>query len=189
MIAFFPPEERVTTVLREGLDRGRSGTQALFGAEALEMRVILPQLGHATFGRMAFTRVFGRTIVFDHRRGPQRNPCTLGRMDQRRAQHLVRLGDRTVAVDLVQARGTGHRWGGKIPRAIEGQSRIPIQKQPRFAHLAALELPQDACERRPQGRRGHRIESLAPVRVARHPCHAVDGGPMALGPFLVKGQQ
>jgi hypothetical protein len=121
MIAFFNPEDIVTIVIMEGLDMGRIGTQAIFGDDEFEMRVILPQLGNETFGRIAFTIVFGRTILFDNRLGHQRNHFTLVRMDKRRAQHLVSIGDRTVAVDLVQARGTVNRWGGKIPRAIEGQ--------------------------------------------------------------------
>src|SRR6266446_6071927 len=52
MIAFFNPEDIVTTVIMEGLDMGSIGTQAIFGDDEFEMRVILPQLGNETFGRM-----------------------------------------------------------------------------------------------------------------------------------------
>jgi hypothetical protein len=72
--------------------------------------------------------------------------CTEIRMDNRCAQHLMIVRNRPVAVDLVQARRTVNRWGGKIPRAIEGHSIVTIQKHHVFKRLASLELPKDARE-------------------------------------------
>jgi hypothetical protein len=52
-------------------------------------------------------------------------------------------------VDLGQARGAVNGRGGNIPRTIKGHYIVAIQKHHRFKHLAALELPKDALERRP----------------------------------------
>jgi hypothetical protein len=52
-------------------------------------------------GRVSFTVIFGRAILFDNRFGHQWNDFTHVRMDNRRAQHLVIIGARTVSVDLV----------------------------------------------------------------------------------------
>jgi hypothetical protein len=67
-------------------------------------------------------------------------------MENRRAQQLVIIGDRTVAMDLVQARGTVNRLRGKIPRAIECQEIIAVKKHHFFQRLASLELTKDAFE-------------------------------------------
>jgi hypothetical protein len=71
-------------------------------------------------------------------------------MDHRRAQHLVRIGDGTVAVDLAQTRLTVNRLGGEIPRAIEGEQIGSLKEHHRFQRFAALELSKDALEARTQ---------------------------------------
>ena len=63
MIAFFDPEDIVQTVAVQGLDVRSIGTQAVFGDDELEMRVILAQLGDKAFGGIAFTIIFVRPIV------------------------------------------------------------------------------------------------------------------------------
>src|SRR6266403_1759463 len=45
---------------------------------------------------------------------------------------------------------------------------MAVEKHHRCKCFATLELPKDACERRPQGCRQHGIEALAHTRVARH---------------------
>ena len=110
------------------------------------MRMIVAQLGNEAFGGMAFAIIFGRTVRLHHRFGHARNHCTDIRLDNRCAQHLRRVRDRPVAVDLVQTRRTRNRWGGKIPRAIEGHSIVTIQKYHVFKRLASLEVPKDARE-------------------------------------------
>jgi hypothetical protein len=67
-------------------------------------------------------------------------------MENRRAQHLVRIGDRPRAVDLVETRRTVNRLGGKIPRAIKGQQIVAIKESHRVKGLASLPLLQDAFE-------------------------------------------
>jgi hypothetical protein len=42
-------------------------------------------------------------------------------MNNRCAQHLMKIGDRTIAVDFLQTRGTVNGLGGKISRPIERQ--------------------------------------------------------------------
>src|SRR2546430_10342242 len=49
-IAFFDPEDIVTTVIVQGLDVRGIGTQAIFGDDEFEMRVILAQRGNEAFG-------------------------------------------------------------------------------------------------------------------------------------------
>ena len=114
------------------------------------MRVILAELGNEAFGGIALTIMFGRPILFHHRFGHQRNHGAHVRMNQRRAQHVVRIGGRTIAVNLVQTRRTVNRRRGQIPRAVEGQSVVAIQQYHLFKRLATLEVPQDALERRPE---------------------------------------
>ncbi len=63
MIAFFDPEDIVTTIIVQGLDVGGIGTQTVFSDDELEMRVILAELGNEAFGGIALTIVFGRTIL------------------------------------------------------------------------------------------------------------------------------
>src|SRR5213076_558599 len=50
MIAFFDPEKIAQAVGVEGLDMWGIGTQTVFGNDALEVRVVLAQLGHKAFG-------------------------------------------------------------------------------------------------------------------------------------------
>ena len=94
-----------------------------------------------------------------------------------------------VAVDLVQTRCTVNRLGGKISRAIKGEQVVAVKEHQRFEHLAALQLPKDALEHWAWGLRGHRIEYLPHLRVARNASDAVDRPSIALGPLLVKGKQ
>jgi hypothetical protein len=51
---------------------------------------------------------------------PQGNHGTHVWVDDRGAQQLMRLCDRTVTMHRVQTRGTVNGRGGKIPCAIEG---------------------------------------------------------------------
>ena len=120
MIAFFDAEDIVTTSIVQGLNMGSIGTQTVFGDDKLEMWMILAQLGNEAFGGVALTIVFRRPILLHNRFGHQRNHGTHVRMDQRRAQHLMIIGERSVTVDLAQTRRTVNRRGGKISRAIEG---------------------------------------------------------------------
>ena len=61
--------------------------------------MILAQLGHKAFGGIAFAIIFGRAIAVRNRFGHERNDGPLVRMDDRGAQHLMRIGDGPVAVD------------------------------------------------------------------------------------------
>ena len=94
-----------------------------------------------------------------------------------------------VAVDLGQTRGTVHRLGGKIPRAIKSPQIVAIKERHRFQRLAALPWPKDTLEHRPEHLGGDRVKDFAHVRVARDPRNAVDGVQIALGPCLVEGEE
>ena len=110
-------------------------------------------------------------------------------MDNRCTQHLVIIGDGTVAVDLLQTRRTVNRFGGKIPCAIEGQQIVVIKERHCFKRLASLPLPTDTREHRAEHLGGHRVKDFAHMRVARDPRDPVDGVQIAFGSLLVKGQQ
>jgi hypothetical protein len=189
MIAFVDPEERVQSMVVQGLERRGIGTQTGCGDEALEGRVVLAQLGHQAFGGLTFTIIFIRPIVLHHRLRHQGHHVPHVRMKNRCAQHLMTRGERTMAVDFLQTRGTVNGLGGNISRPIERQSIMPIKKRHQFQRLATLELPQDAREHRAEPRGGDRVKDVAPVRVARDLLNAVDGVPMALGPLLVTSQK
>ena len=46
---------------------GGIGTQTVFSADALEVGVVVAQLGNEAFRRMAFTIIFGCAILGDNR--------------------------------------------------------------------------------------------------------------------------
>jgi hypothetical protein len=52
---------------------GSIGTQAVFGDDELEMRVILAQFGEEALGRVSFTVVFLAAVLLDDGLGHQRN--------------------------------------------------------------------------------------------------------------------
>ena len=78
------------------------GTQAIFGDDKFQVRVVLTQLGNEPFGGMAFAIMFVRAILCHERFWHQRNHFTHVRMDNRRAQPLLSLRHAAVAVDLWQ---------------------------------------------------------------------------------------
>src|SRR5437588_693726 len=145
MIAFFDPEEIAKIMGLQGLNVRGIGTQTVFGHDELEVWVVLAQLGNKAFGGVTFTIILVRPIMLHDRFGHERNHFTHVRMDDRCAQHLMRIRDRPIAMHLVQTRGTVNSRRGKIPRAIEGQEVVALEKYHRFQRLAALELPRDAC--------------------------------------------
>ena len=102
MIAVFHAENIVQTVGMQRLDVGGIGTQTVFGHDELEVGVVLTQLGNEAFGGVAFTIIFARAVLFDDGFWHQGNHGPLVRMDKRRAQHLVGIRDRPVAVDLLE---------------------------------------------------------------------------------------
>ena len=61
--------------------------------------MILTQPGHKAFGRITFAIIFVRAIAVPNRLGHERNDSPLVRMDERGAQHLMRIGDGPIAVD------------------------------------------------------------------------------------------
>ena len=108
--------------------------------------MVLAQFDDEPFGGIAFTIIFVRPIVLPDRFRHQGDHRTHVGMDDRGAQHLMRIRDRTVPMPRVQTRGTGNGRGGKIPRAIEGQKVVAIEKHHLFKRLATLELSKDALE-------------------------------------------
>src|SRR6516225_8900869 len=93
VITLFDTENVVTPVVVQGLDVGRIGTQGVFGDDKLEMRMILAQLGDEAFGSIALAIVFLRTVLLHNRLRHQWNHFMKIRMDDRRAQYLVIIGD------------------------------------------------------------------------------------------------
>ena len=146
MITCFDTQDRVQTLGVQGLEGGGMRTPAVFGDHALAVWVVLPELAQEAFGSLAFTIIFGCAILRHNGFRQQRNPCTQGRMEQRRTSPLVIRSACPVAVDLGQTRGTVPRLGGKVRRAIECHSIVVIEQCHGFERLAALELPKDARE-------------------------------------------
>ena len=83
--------------------------------------MVLAQLGHKPFGGIPFTIIFVQPIGLHDRFRHQGNHGTQVRMNNRGAQHLMKIGDGPIAVDFLQTRGTVNGLGGKIPRPIERQ--------------------------------------------------------------------
>ena len=107
----------------------------------------MAQLGHEALGGIALTVIFLRAILFDNGLGHQRNDCTAVWMEHRRPQQLGIIGDRTIAMDLVETRVTVNRLRGKLPRAIECQEIRVVEQYHLLQCFTALELTKDALER------------------------------------------
>ena len=101
MIAFFYPEDIVEIVVLQGRNVRGIGTQTVFGDNELQVGMILAQLGHKALGGITFAIILVRPITVDNRLRHERNDGPLVRMDDRSAQHLVRIGDGPVAVHSV----------------------------------------------------------------------------------------
>jgi hypothetical protein len=127
----------------------RLGTQPLCGDTALEVWMVLTPLGHNAFGGLACTIMFVRALWLHDRFRQHRKHCTHVGMDQRRPSPLMSRGARTVAVNRVQTGRPVQRRGGKLPRAIEGQSIVPLQARHGCKRLAALALSQAALTHGP----------------------------------------
>jgi hypothetical protein len=143
---FFAPENITPIMGLEGLYGWRIRTQTVVGDQQRAVGMVLPPGGHHACGGMAVTSIFVRAILLDDRFRPQRHHFTPVWMDNRRAQQLMRIGDRTVAVHLVPTRRPVKRRGGNIPCAIEGPSIVPIQARHGFKRLASLAVSKDARE-------------------------------------------
>ena len=146
MIAFFDSKNIAQIVVLQCFNVRRIRTQAVFSDDELEVRVVLAQLNDKAFGSIPFTIIFVHPIILPDRFRHQGNHGTHVGMDERGTQQLMRIRDRTVPMHRVQTRGTVNGRGGKIPRAIEGQEVVAIEKHHLFKCLATLELSQDALE-------------------------------------------
>ena len=146
----------------QGLDMWGIRTQTICGDDALEVGMILAQLGHKAFGGMAFAIIVVRAIAVRHRFGHERNDGPLVRMDDRGAQHLMRIGYRPIAVDSASTGGAVNRLGRKIPCAIQSQEIMAIKPCHRFQRLATRELPKDALERWAEPFGGNWVKDFGP---------------------------
>src|SRR5262249_6508708 len=104
----------------QGLDVGSIRTQTIFSDDALEVWMILAQLGYKVLGGIPFAIILIRSITVHNRLRHERNDGPLAWMDDRSAEHLMRIGDGPVAVHSVYTRGTVNRLRRKILRAIQG---------------------------------------------------------------------
>ena len=74
------------------------GTEAVFGDDHLEVRVVLTQFGDQALGGVALTVVFVCAILLDDRLGHQGDHFALIGVNKSRPQHLVAIGDGAVSV-------------------------------------------------------------------------------------------
>src|SRR5262249_23857343 len=118
MITLFDPQDVTEIVIVQGRDMRRIGTEAVFSNDELEVRMILAQLGHKTFGGIPFTIIFVRAIAVHNRLGHERNDGPLVRVDDRGAQYLMRI-------DLLYAPPLRHVTTCCINR-FQAASRIDI---------------------------------------------------------------
>jgi hypothetical protein len=83
------------------LDRGGIGTQTVFGDPQCEVGGGLTQLDEQAFGRLARTSVVLRAILLPNGLGHQGNHCAPIGVEERRAHHLMGIGDGAMAVVLL----------------------------------------------------------------------------------------
>src|SRR5262249_5594389 len=175
MIPLFDTQDVVQTLRVQHLNVGSIGTQTVFGDNELEVGMILAQLGYKALGGIAFAIILVCSITVHNGLRHERNDGPLIRMKNRGTQHLMTIGDRPIAVDAVQTRGTVYRLGGKILCAIERQEVMAIKKRHGFQRLAALQLPKDALEHRTEHLGRDRVQDGTHMRVAWDPLNPVDG--------------
>jgi hypothetical protein len=168
---------------------GGIGTQTIFGDNQFEVGVVLTQFGDEAFGGIALTIVFLGAVLLDNRLGHQGNHCAPIGVNEGRAQHLVAIGHGTIAVMRFQTRRTVNLLGREIPRAIEGSKVMALNKHHLLKRFAALEGAKDVREQRTEVLGLNGVEYLAHRGITGHPLDAVDPVQIALGSFLVKGQQ
>jgi hypothetical protein len=101
MLACFHPEARGEIVILQGRNGRGMGTQTICGDNALQVGMILAQLGHKALGGITCAIILGRSITVDHRLRQERHDGPLLRMDARSAQPLVRISEGPVAVHPV----------------------------------------------------------------------------------------
>jgi hypothetical protein len=188
VVACCAPKNGVAAVVVPGLDGRRMGPQAVFGHDALEVRVILAPRGHDACGGVAFTSMCGGAILVDEGFWQPGNHGPPVRMAKRRAHHGMSRRRAAVAVDRWPTCRAVQRLGGNRPRAIACQEIAVIKTHQRGKRLAALAWPQDPRAQGASGGRANRLKARAPRRVTGHTRHPVDGGHMALGPVLVQGK-
>src|SRR5919106_2703600 len=102
--------------------------EAVFGNDYLEVRVISTKLGDEALGRVALTIIFLGAILFDDRLGHQWNDFALIGVDERRTQHLMGIGHGAISVVCFQTRVAVNLFGGKIPRTIESEQVMALDK-------------------------------------------------------------
>jgi hypothetical protein len=101
MIPFFDTQDVVQTMRVQGFDVWSIRTQTVFGDDALEVGMILTQLGHKALGGITFTIILVRPITVDNRLRHERNDGPLVRVDDRGTSQLMRIGDGPIAVHPV----------------------------------------------------------------------------------------
>ena len=146
LVAFFDPQNGVKIVVLQDLKMRSIGTQAVFADDDLEVGVILTQFGNEPFGGRALTIICVCSILLPDRFRHHGDHFPPIRMDNRRAQQLLRICHATVPVGLLQTRRAVNRLRGKITRPLERQQVVAITVRHRFQRLAALELPKDTLE-------------------------------------------
>ena len=80
---------------------GGRRTQAVFGEHALAVGGGLPERDQEALGSLAVTIVFGWAILLHHGGRQPRNHGTHVRMNNRCTQHLMKIGDGSIAVHPV----------------------------------------------------------------------------------------
>ena len=117
--------------------------------------------------RIALAVVLRRPVALHDGLGRQRKDLALLGMHHHRAQHLVGVGDASVSVVLLAAVLTMYARRGEVAGGVDREQIVPAQAGEPLQPLAALELREHALEHTTQLPGVHRVESLAPRRVAR----------------------
>jgi hypothetical protein len=189
VVSFFDPSNVLQVVVLQRLDVGGIRTEALFGDDHLEMRVILTKLGDEALGRVALAIIFLRAVLFDHRLGHEGNDFSSVRVEKRCSKHLMGRGKRAIVGVFFPTRLAVHLLGGKIPRAIEGQQIMALDKHHRCENFATLEPAKPHLKGRAQVPGLNRIEGLTHRRITGDPANAVNARHIVFGPLFVKGEE
>lgn len=169
----------------------RVGAQGVLHHDDRQVRMLAAKVLEKTSGGVAFAIVLGVAVLFDNRFGTKGDNFAVVRMDQSTAQHLMGIGDLSVAAFLFQAARAVDFFGGEIGSAVETQQVATFEKRERFEDFAALELAKDTGESGPQLLRRDVIENDAHLGVARDALKLEDSLEIELVvmPLLLEGQQ
>ncbi len=176
MVALLDPENEMAAICLEVPDVRSIGAEAILGDDSLEPGMVLSEFLQPSSGGIAFTVVFGLSILVADGLGRQGNDLFLVRMDNDRGQGLQVISRFAgLGAGFLQAEGREEFFRREVTGAIQGDQIAAFHEDKPFQQLTALRLSENRLESWAQQVGIDNIQSGAHLGVAGNVVHAVDG--------------